>query len=161
MYTLLVFTPNGENLGGYSYIVWVGVCCWVRESPTLYLLDQILWPSTKPKMLNYSWFQSFVSNPVKRDPILAQFSMITRPYRYQTRNGLKTIPFTRPNGLKTNDTLNQTKWLENQNHTLSSGTYPYSQYMGVLPPPPPRSTGLHVNNKLGLTMWWHLDLSLH
>ena len=45
-------------------------------------------------------------DPVKRDPILDQFSMITRPY---TRlNGLKTIPF-------------------------SSGTYPYSQYMGVPP----------------------------
>ena len=42
-------------------------------------------------MLNCSWFQSFVSNPVKRDPILDQFSMITRP---STRiNGLKTIPF--------------------------------------------------------------------
>ena len=50
-------------------------------------------------MLNYSWFQSFVSDPVKRDPILDQFSMITRPY---TRpNGLKTIPSTKPNGLKT------------------------------------------------------------
>ena len=36
-------------------------------------------------MLNCSWFQSFVSNPVKRDPILDQFSLITRPY-------------TRPNG---------------------------------------------------------------
>ena len=22
--------------GGYSHIVWVGVCHWVRESPTLY-----------------------------------------------------------------------------------------------------------------------------
>ena len=22
--------------GGYSHIVWVGVCRWVRESPTLY-----------------------------------------------------------------------------------------------------------------------------
>ena len=32
-----------------------------------------------------------MSNPIKRDPILDQFSMITRPY---TRlNGLKTIPF--------------------------------------------------------------------
>ena len=51
---------------------------------------QILWPSIRPKMLNCSWFQSFVSNPVKRDPILYQFSMIARPF---TRpNGLKTIP---------------------------------------------------------------------
>ena len=63
------------------------------------LLDQILWPSTTPKILNYSWFQSFVSNPVKQDPILDQFSTITRP---STRpNGWKTIPSTRPNGLKT------------------------------------------------------------
>ena len=30
-------------------------------------------------------------------------------------------------------TLSQSKWLEN--HTLSSGTYPYSQYMRVHPPP--------------------------
>ena len=22
--------------GGYSHIIWVGVCCWVCESPTLY-----------------------------------------------------------------------------------------------------------------------------
>ena len=41
-------------------------------------------------MLNYFWFQSFVSDPGKWDPILDQFSMITRP---STRpNGLKTIP---------------------------------------------------------------------
>ena len=26
----------GPGGGGYSHIVWVGVCCWVRESPTLY-----------------------------------------------------------------------------------------------------------------------------
>ena len=42
-------------------------------------------------LYNETWFQSFVSDPVKRDPILDQFSMITRPY---TRlNGLKTILF--------------------------------------------------------------------
>ena len=35
-------------------------------------------------------FQSFVSDPVKWDPILDQFSMITRPY--PRLNGLKTIP---------------------------------------------------------------------
>ena len=40
---------------------------------------------------NCSWFQSSVSNPVKWDPILDRFSMITRPY---TRpNDLKTIHF--------------------------------------------------------------------
>ena len=50
-----------------------------------------------------------LSNPVKRDPILDQFSMIARPMQ------------------------SQSKWLEN--HTLSSGTYPYSQYIGVPPPP--------------------------
>ena len=32
-----------------------------------------------------------MSHPVKRDPILDQFSMITRPY--PRVNGLKTIPF--------------------------------------------------------------------
>ena len=31
-------------------------------------------------MLNCSLFQSFVSDPVKQDLILDQFSMITRPY---------------------------------------------------------------------------------
>ena len=50
-------------------------------------------------MLNCSWFQSFVSDPIKQDPILDQISIITRPY---TRpNGLNTIPLIRPNGLKT------------------------------------------------------------
>ena len=42
-------------------------------------------------MLNCSSFQSFVSDPVKWDPILDQFSMITR--HYPSINGLKTIPF--------------------------------------------------------------------
>ena len=42
-------------------------------------------------MLNCSLFQSFVSDPVKRDPILDQFSMITRPY--PSLNGLKATPF--------------------------------------------------------------------
>ena len=42
-------------------------------------------------MFNCSLFQSFVSDPVKRDPILDQFSMITRPY--PSLNGLKTTPF--------------------------------------------------------------------
>ena len=42
-------------------------------------------------MLNCSRFQSFVSDPVKRDPILDQFSMITR--RYTRLNGLKALPF--------------------------------------------------------------------
>ena len=62
-----------------------------KSYPLLDQILQILWPYTILKMLNCSWFQSFVSDPVKRDPILDQFSMITRPY---TRlNGLKTIPF--------------------------------------------------------------------
>ena len=47
-------------------------------------------------------------DPVKRVPILDQFF-----YDYYT--------------------LSQSKWLES--HTLSSGTYPYSQYTGVPPPP--------------------------
>ena len=42
-------------------------------------------------MLNYSWLQSFVSDSVKWDPILDQFSMISRPY--PRVSGLKTIPF--------------------------------------------------------------------
>ena len=40
--------------------------------------------------------------------------------------------YTRPN-FYNYWTLYQTKWLEN--HTLSSGTYPYSQYMRETPPP--------------------------
>ena len=58
------------------------------------LLDQILqtlWPYTRLKLLNCSWFRSFVSDPVKQDPILDQFFMITKPYI--RLNGLKTIPF--------------------------------------------------------------------
>ena len=32
----LMFLALSEKIrGGYSYIVWVGVCRWVRESPTL------------------------------------------------------------------------------------------------------------------------------
>ena len=52
---------------------------------------QILWPYTRVKMLNCSWFQSFVSDLVKQDPILDQYFMITRPY--PRLNCLKTIPF--------------------------------------------------------------------
>ena len=44
--------------------------------PLLDQILQILWPYTRLKMLNCSWFQSLVSDPVKRDPILGQFSMI-------------------------------------------------------------------------------------
>ena len=78
-----ICSPGGDGGGGG------GVPLGSRKSYPL--LDQILWPYTRLKMLNCSWFQSFVSNPVKRDLILDQFSMITRPY---TRpNGLKTIPF--------------------------------------------------------------------
>ena len=79
--------PSRERDTPYS--LGGGVLLGSRKSYPL--LDQILWPYTRLKMLNCSWFQSFVSDPVKRDPILDQFSMITRPY---TRvNGLKTIPF--------------------------------------------------------------------
>ena len=55
-------------------------------------------PFTRPKFVTlyqtknaqFFLFQYFVSDPVKQDPILDQFSMIIRPY---TRpNGLKTIP---------------------------------------------------------------------
>ena len=56
-----------------------------KSYPLLDQILQILWPYTRLKLLNCSWFQSFVSSPIKRDP------MITRTY---TRlNGLKTIPF--------------------------------------------------------------------
>ena len=62
-----------------------------KSYPLLDQILQILWPYTRLKLLNCSWFQSFVSDPIKWDPILDQFSMITRLY---TRpNGLKTIPF--------------------------------------------------------------------
>ena len=42
-------------------------------------------------------------------------------------------PYSRPIFYDYYKTLSQSKWL--QNHTLSSGTYPYSQYMGVPPRP--------------------------
>ena len=84
--------PRGWGPGVLSYSLGGGVPLGSQNSYSL--LDQILqilWPYTRLKILNCSWFQSFVSDPVKRDPILDQFSMITRPY---TRlNGLIAIPF--------------------------------------------------------------------
>ena len=86
----------------YIYIAWGGVLPYSlgggvplgsrKSYPLIDQILQILWPLYQTKNAhNCSWFQSFVSDPVKRDPILDQFSMITRPY---TRpNGLKTIPF--------------------------------------------------------------------
>ena len=78
--------------GGYFHVVWEGVWRWVREVlPFARLNFANLWPYTRVKMLNCSWLQSFVRDPVKRDPILDQFSVSTRSY---TRlNGLKTVPF--------------------------------------------------------------------
>ena len=84
-----MFLARGEGGGRYSHIVWVG-CAAGLSYPLLDQILQILWPHTSLKMLNCSWFQCFVSDPVKRDPILDQFSIITRPYTRQ--NGLKTIP---------------------------------------------------------------------
>ena len=88
--------------------------------PLLDQILQILWSYTRLKMLNCSWFQSYESNSVKRDPILDQFSMLTRPY---TRpNGLKTIPFPAahtlidniweyPPGVFIQQTQNQKTWI--------------------------------------------------
>ena len=85
----------GEGGGGEGvlpYSLSGGVPLGSRKPyPLLDQILQMLWPYTRLKMFNCSWFQSFVSDPIKRDPILDQFSVITRPY---TRlNGLKTIPF--------------------------------------------------------------------
>ena len=89
---LCVTSLVGGGGGVLPYSLGGGVPLGLRKSYPL--LDQILQFSTRPKMLNCSWLQSFVSHPIKQDPILDQFSMITRPY---TRpNGLKTIPSTRP-----------------------------------------------------------------
>ena len=85
---------------------------------------------TRLKMLNCSRFQSFANDPVKRDPILDQFSVITRPYMC-TR---------------------LVKWLEN--HTLSSATYQYNQYMGVLPQAP-------SNSKLRLLTYYSTCIILY
>ena len=41
-----------------------------KSYPLLDQILQILWPYTRLKMLNCSWFQSFVSDPIKPDPIL-------------------------------------------------------------------------------------------
>ena len=82
-----------EPPGGTPYSLVGGVPLGSRKSYPLLVeqILQILWPYTRLKTLTYSWFQSFVSNLVKRNPILDHFSMIIRPY---TRlNGLKTIPF--------------------------------------------------------------------
>ena len=66
-------TPGGG--GGYSHSLDGGVPLGSRKSnPLLDRILQILWRYTRPKMLSCSWFQSFVSDPVKRDP---------RPYTRQ------------------------------------------------------------------------------
>ena len=108
----------GPGWGVLPYSLGGGVPLGSRKSYPL--PDQILWPYTGLKMLNCSWFQSFVSDPVKRDPILDQFSMITRPY-------------TRPNGLKT---------------IPSPAAYTRCQYMGVPPPPPSLDTNISTTKKL-------------
>ena len=75
--------------GVLPYSLGGRVCHWVRESPTLY----------QTKNAQLFLISVFCGDPVKQNPIVDQFSVITRPY---TRpNGLKTIPSTRPNGLKT------------------------------------------------------------
>ena len=53
----------------------------------------------------------------------------------------KIIPYSRP---KLSDfyTLFESKLAEN--HTLHSGTYLYSSYLGVTPPPPPPGLSSHV-----------------
>ena len=66
--------------GAYSHIVEWGCAAWFAKVLP-FTKDQILWPSTRPKMLNFSWFQSFVSDPIKRDPILDQ--MAWKPYPLQ------------------------------------------------------------------------------
>ena len=88
----MVLVTGGGRGGVFPYSLGGGVPLGSRKS--YLLLDQmlqILWPDTRLEMLNYSWFQSFVSDPVKRDP----------NWPYTRPNGLKTIPPTRPNGFKT------------------------------------------------------------
>ena len=78
-FILMCYKPGGVlpySLGGD-----VPLGSW-KSYPLLEQILQILWSYTRPKMLNCFWFQSFVSDPVTRDPILDQFSMITRPYIY-------------------------------------------------------------------------------
>ena len=75
--------PSTIHIGGgvLPYSLGRGVPLGSRKSnPLLDQILQILWPYTRLKMLNCSWFQSFVRDPIKWDPIPDQFSMITRPY---------------------------------------------------------------------------------
>ena len=66
------------------------------------------------------------------------------------------IPYSRPK-LSDFRTLSQTKQLEN--HTLHSGTYPYSVYMGV---PPPRATEMLCSQKsLKILLWLALSDKIH
>ena len=67
--------PGGMGVLPYSLSGRVLLGLWKSYS----LLDQILQilrPYTRLKMLNCSWFQSFVSDPIKRDPILDQFEFL-------------------------------------------------------------------------------------
>ena len=90
--TSLSLMTTCSHSRGYSHIVWWGCTAgFAKVPPFIDQILQILWPNTRLKMLSCSWFQSFMSDPVKWDLILDHFSMITRPY---TRiNGLKTISF--------------------------------------------------------------------
>ena len=58
--------PGGGG-GVLSYSLSGGVLLGSQKSYPV--LDQILWPYTRLKMLNCSWFQYFVSDPVKWEPI--------------------------------------------------------------------------------------------
>ena len=64
------------------------------------------------------------------------------------------IPYSRPK-LSDFRTLSQTKQLEN--HTLHSGTYPYTVYMGV--PPPPGATLKRGSNERKLSVTLDKNLS--
>ena len=71
---------GGGELLPYSF--WKGVCRWVRESATLYQTKFCKFCDRIPIFCEQSRWT---------DPILDQFSTITRPYA--RLNGMKTIPF--------------------------------------------------------------------
>ena len=82
---------RGQKSKKAAAIAGLGV---FRDKNTVYRLQagyKVL--KARLKVLTCSRFQSFVSDPVKRDPILDQFSMFNRPYTRVRPKSLKTIPF--------------------------------------------------------------------
>ncbi len=134
--------------GGHPVYFWVGVCRWEFEALALYqtMFSWFLQPYTRLDTVNpypipdlhfleLYHYQCFNGNPsVNNDAAMILFRFRKASFSseflflFWTKFIITQISFP-ANFL----TLSQTKLLENP--TLHSGTYLYSSYMGVPPPP--------------------------